>query len=988
MDQTTEARIQVNVGVSGADQMRSLEGALKNVEGAGKKTKDAIDQLGKAHDTLGKTTQAQTSTLGTFAAKWLSVGAAIALATKAITDTAKAAKAFDDSMDRLALQSGKTGAAFKQVSEQMRAFTAQASTDTIYTMDQVAGALIKLKDRGFDVYSMTKEQLRPVLDAAAGTMQDLAEVADSAGATMQAFGMDIGDLAKIADIQTVAFREAGLTAQQFGDAIQAAGAVAAASGQSLESYTAVVVRLKQLGMDAGQFQKLFFSAMENPTAQQLRSMRNAGVDPFKSATQLGQAKLIQQGIAGAAGAGASLLDRAGFGAFSRPLTNLAASAGAQSAQSAAAEKDAASLKALTDQLIALANQLDRTNAEMTFNEHILRVLDERAEALTETNHALKASLKDVGDQVAETKDRMGVLQGKLQGMLNPNVSGLAPTQAYKSELERLNDELKDHQEALDGTKQKYETLGNALEKARSRVQALQQKMQDLRSAELVGEQGFNDQEFGLQQQIAALQLQKSQLGAFQMFEGNALDQQIAALQRQLQQTQLQRQLTIDPERKRIEDAVRAAEGATPMTADEIIAGIGATDEKLDAAQRRERRAARRQRSAGKAVAAGQAEIDQLSDQILATQGKLEDAMAANEATLERIRTKAHEAMQALGLEDGPMTEAQLLATIGSIQKEYGGLQTQLGDLTTEQHAQEHALATNERQLAMTEQASNKYKGQLDELKRSAESLKETIAGKEEEFGGLNKMLIDQEDILAQIAGSGKEVSLAYDIMGKRGGAMMVALLGEDGKNVDKLYELKNALVSSDGAAGQAEKDTQGDIFGAAEKASAALKNLQIQIGTDLAGSMDGLTGAVTKLTTAINSLTGGNETGGVVGKAGGSALNWTPFGPLASAAGFASEGEWGLAFETIGSGKVPERHARGGIVGGYGYQDSVPAMLTPGEEVLTRNDPRHRANGGGTITVNVYNPTVRNEHDIQRLASAISKELAHERARVRAGMPA
>ena len=36
-------------------------------------------------------------------------------------------------------------------------------------------------------------------------------------------------------------------------------------------------------------------------------------------------------------------------------------------------------------------------------------------------------------------------------------------------------------------------------------------------------------------------------------------------------------------------------------------------------------------------------------------------------------------------------------------------------------------------------------------------------------------------------------------------------------------------------------------------------------------------------------------------------------------------------------GLVPEFFAPGGLVPGYGFRDSVPAMLTPGEFVLNRN---------------------------------------------------
>lgn len=49
-------------------------------------------------------------------------------------------------------------------------------------------------------------------------------------------------------------------------------------------------------------------------------------------------------------------------------------------------------------------------------------------------------------------------------------------------------------------------------------------------------------------------------------------------------------------------------------------------------------------------------------------------------------------------------------------------------------------------------------------------------------------------------------------------------------------------------------------------------------------------------------------------------------------------------FSSTGSDQPLQKKAAGGIVSGSGESDSVPAMLTPGEEVLRKDDPRHRDN--------------------------------------------
>lgn len=957
MDTTTEARIQLNVGVTGTDKLRDVEGALKKVESAGKTTESSVKKLDTATNSLASSNSKSAMSLDGLVKRYLSlttiVATTIALVKKAVDLTV----AFDDSMDKLAFQSGKTGAAFQQVSQRLSEFTAQVADKTKFTMAEVADSMGKLRDRGFDVYTMTKDQLQPILAAAAVTGQDLAEVADSAGAALQAFGLGMDDLARIADMQAVAFRESGMSAQEFASSIEAAGAVAKASGTSLESYMAVVTRLTQLGQNADQFQKLFFSTLQAPSAQQLRALTRNGIDPYLGGSALAQSNAISRGISGAASFGSSLMGRMGLGAFSSPLDTIAGHATGQAARTGAAMAGANRAKLLQADLIALADQLDVLSAR---GESYSRVLDRtnlRTADLTQRNHGLKASLAGLNDQVGTTKERMGVLQGQLQGMLNPNLEGLEATDAYKDGVERLTDQLAVHGRALDLTKQKYQTLSDSLAKAQGRVQALQSKMQDLRSAELVGEKGFNDQEFGLQQQIAALQLQKSQLAPFQMFEGNALDRQIAQLQNQLTQSQLQRTLTIDPERKRIEDAMRAVEGVTPRSADDILGEIGQTDAQLTRADRRARRAERRQKRAGRAVEGEEATIAALTTQMQTQQDALDAAMKRNEEQLEAVRTQAHKTMQALGLEDGPMTKEELFSTMGKIQSEYGSLKTRLSVLTTAQDKQEAALARNEQQLDLTKLAGDRYKQAISGIQDEASKLKEVLAGKEEEFGGIAKVLVDQQGFLKQVQDSGNAVGLAYEMFGKRAGGAMIALLGEKGDGIEKIGTLADKYTEL-GVAIQGSADAMGDLIGQGQVAAAELANKAIRAGSDM-NDVNTYYDVNGKAHSSLNYMSPGD------------ALDWTPL----------FEKAWATWKRGYGL-------STGGLVPGSGLTDTVPAMLTPGEEVLRRDDPRHRANGGSGITVNVYNPSVRNDQDIQRLASAISRELAAETRRARAGMPA
>lgn len=69
----------------------------------------------------------------------------------------------------------------------------------------------------------------------------------------------------------------------------------------------------------------------------------------------------------------------------------------------------------------------------------------------------------------------------------------------------------------------------------------------------------------------------------------------------------------------------------------------------------------------------------------------------------------------------------------------------------------------------------------------------------------------------------------------------------------------------------------------------------------------------------------------------------------------ASKGLWNAAM----GGEKPEGYARGGVVkpGASGETDSVPIMATPGEEVLSKSDPRHSNNALGYFKEKGYRVT-------------------------------
>ena len=90
----------------------------------------------------------------------------------------------------------------------------------------------------------------------------------------------------------------------------------------------------------------------------------------------------------------------------------------------------------------------------------------------------------------------------------------------------------------------------------------------------------------------------------------------------------------------------------------------------------------------------------------------------------------------------------------------------------------------------------------------------------------------------------------------------------------------------------------------------------------------------------------------------------------------------GAAFGSLMGSAISRNFAQGGLVGGQGSGDTVPAMLTPGEFVLSRSavqdigvDTAQRINqgGGAGITVNIHGGIVQDDYIRNELLPAISR---------------
>lgn len=1019
--QSTAALKNYNAQVEkyGADSRQALS-ALKNLNSAFTALRTEIQQLDTAQNELNTGGNALTDSvqgkflgsLKSWALGFVSVYAAINL----IKGAFSAASDFDKQLDTLAVSSGKTGDAFTKASQGLHDLARSTSEGTIFSEDKVLDAMTKFRDRGFDVFSMTKSQLQPVIQAATATMQDLGDVADATAVTMNQFGLTISDTGHIANLLAESFKLAGTSAEGFRDQITAAGAVAKESGVSLESYLAVTTRLKQLGFSdaqAGQFQKLFFAATQAPSAKQLQALHSAALNVYATPESFdAQAKAQTTGLNG-------LMN------FGRKLTGQATP---ELDHVRVLQAEAAETQKKQAELVALADQQDKVNVQLFVYDKYIAQTKEHIDSLKETQSAWK-------DKLADTKEQLSSVKEQLAQIADPQISGMhefdaaivassiaakkyqletlqnkESTRAYERTIQDLNDAMKVQEHGLERLQKHYADVGKELEAAKNKGSELDQQLQKLHSTELAGEKGFTDEQFGIQQKINALALKKTTAG---LFEGNQIDKQVAALQKKLEQSRLKEGLTFDPQKKAIDEAANAADIATgkksgPLGAADIIQQIKDTTAAYIAQKSKIDELTAEHDQEGEAIERKQKKIDKLKTRIdtvsdamekvkRATQDAQDQLQRLNDVAeklkLEKevefgqqvfdIKERLRAAREEMGLVAKEQPFEDIMASIPVLAGQYK-------DLMGQQDFEKKTIDDYDRQIAVSGGEVKGYERKLADLQTQSTELKDATKKLEEEFGNMTKPLVDEATLLDNLKTSGLGVGAMYDLLGKRGGAALAAILGDKGQNLGILEKLRDTLYTASDATNNA-GDVNKSLYGSMEKVAAKLKDLEIDVGTNLAGSLTGLMGAIVSLTDAIlhsaflhpiDTLNSGLQAGDQA------ITSW-------------EESHLGIPDPHGGAKLTPEaqkslhdRHipgyANGGVVPGYGTGDSVLAMLAPKERVLTpEQNAAYESGASGSVSIHFHGPVaVRSDQDIQTIASMVSKEIRKEYQRARAGMPA
>lgn len=896
--QVRSAMVDAKTGVDAFAMSAKTQGTtVRELQSVYRATKDelghfrtALDQVNTASTGLETKQESLIGSLGKLAVGIFTVQKAWQLLTSSLNKGFE----FDADLSRLAMSSPS---GFDSGRERINDLAYGATRGSMFDPSQFLPVVEHFRASGFNIDELTQDNMRPIVEAATATLQDLDPASDVMAEVMTQFGLTLDDTEMMANSMVVAFKQSGMTMKEMQTAARDAGSAAAAAGTSWQDYTAVLSQLKTVGVTGeriGTFQRRFFSAISAPSAPQLRA-----------------------------------LDRRDIDIYQRPENLPEGSADRAVAQET---KDA------KEEILRMADAQDKANAQVQSYSVLAKSAAQDLNHLKKAQEVFSDQLKETTEALKTARASLDDVRDSMKLLSQPKLAGMA---AFDDEIQRLENATKREELQVLRNADATDTFGVSLKQASKEASSLRARLEELRTAELAGEKAYNDRAFAIQQEMKRFELEKLRLAPHQLFEQNALSRRIAGLQREFSIVNLEKDLAFDPQRKEIEDVARGIDLQSgkrqgPYTSGDVLDKIDTlgpdvvrTERARDALKKQEEKATET--------------LDALRRD---TQIKRLEKEVTFADDLITIQQRLRDVLEKTGLQEGERTAGDILAALPTLQEQYISLDTTITDLTTTHDAQKAVVDAYAGSVAEATATAELYRTALSEARDSAGHYGKMLTELTRQFEDMDKVFVTQSEIIRQMGENGFNAADAFEFMGNRSGAMMLSILGPNNERADQLKAVADSIDDL-----TIKTKAYNDIIGTPafqkEQATAAARTAQLRVGTAATGIVG----------TAIQ----------------GTKQFFSDIGTLG---------------EYIGEKSDLRRFSMGGIVPGHGYQDTVPALLTPGEEVLPATHPRHRANGGGTTIVNIHNPVVRSEQDLDAIQQRVSRALANELRRVRAGLPA
>lgn len=241
-----------------------------------------MDATAKTSTRLGRTVQTVGKNSGSISSALMPVSAGLVAA------GTMAATTFMD-FDRVITGAGAKAGASAAELEKMRAAATQMGADFPVSATEVAQAMGALAASGFNA-SQTVALMPSILTSAVASGEGLAQTSQVVTSALNIWGMaqeNVGqNAARVADVIQQAANASALGLQDFGVALQYAGAPAAALNVNIEELSTALALIKNRGIDAstaGTSLRSLFTRLSNPPKQAAEAIAQLGLQVTDSA---------------------------------------------------------------------------------------------------------------------------------------------------------------------------------------------------------------------------------------------------------------------------------------------------------------------------------------------------------------------------------------------------------------------------------------------------------------------------------------------------------------------------------------------------------------------------------------------------------------------------------------------------------------------------------------------------------------------------------
>ena len=241
-----------------------------------------MDATAKTSTRLGRTVQTVGKNIGSISSALMPVSAGLVAAGTMAATTFMA-------FDRVITGAGAKAGASAAELEKMRAAATQMGADFPVSATEVAQAMDALAASGFNA-NQTVALMPSILTSAVASGEGLAQTSQVVTSALNIWGMaqeNVGqNAARVADVIQQAANASALGLQDFGIALQYAGAPAAALNVNIEELSTALALIKNRGIDAstaGTSLRSLFTRLSNPPKQAAEAIAQLGLQVTDSA---------------------------------------------------------------------------------------------------------------------------------------------------------------------------------------------------------------------------------------------------------------------------------------------------------------------------------------------------------------------------------------------------------------------------------------------------------------------------------------------------------------------------------------------------------------------------------------------------------------------------------------------------------------------------------------------------------------------------------